>query len=446
MQINIENFGKIKKANVCCSGLTLLTGNNDNGKSTIGKLLFSVIETISIYQDYSAKKFEIEKYTQSEFFAFSTKIYEFLKNKKKDLSPEDSKIYRSDVYDILDNFEKYKSEISNYLHENREEYDKIIVYVNSFSELKKRYQSDFDKFDIALQDILIAEFKQQFNKEKSKIEISNGKSMLSFTFDKEGNAQSDKSYDLDYLIAKFYNKVFFIETPWVLEWYKLLKDDSYSYLDYFLKRDETGKIKSDSKKTVNSSLHSKEIAKSIYDCLEKQEMILSKQEFITSILEKIKSIVDGDFVYNKETKTLKFIRDEKSFDISNIASGIKSFGILDTLLKGGVFDEKTILILDEPEAHLHPIWQVKYAEFIVQLILNGFNILIASHSETFVDAVRQACINNKIWETNKVNVYHTIPNNDDKTVEIKNVKELDEKESIIYKSFYKSNEMIDEMN
>lgn len=45
----------------------------------------------------------------------------------------------------------------------------------------------------------------------------------------------------------------------------------------------------------------------------------------------------------------------------------------ETLLEGGVLRKKDILILDEPEIHLHSEWQIIYAELIV--VLQKFLIL-----------------------------------------------------------------------
>jgi hypothetical protein len=34
-------------------------------------------------------------------------------------------------------------------------------------------------------------------------------------------------------------------------------------------------------------------------------------------------------------------------------------------------DERTLIVLDEPEVHLHPNWQLKYAEIITLLVKNN---------------------------------------------------------------------------
>lgn len=41
MEVSVKNFGTISSADVHIGGLTVITGENDTGKSTIGKILFS---------------------------------------------------------------------------------------------------------------------------------------------------------------------------------------------------------------------------------------------------------------------------------------------------------------------------------------------------------------------------------------------------------------------
>ena len=50
--------------------------------------------------------------------------------------------------------------------------------------------------------------------------------------------------------------------------------------------------------------------------------------------------------------------------------------------------EKDVLVLDEPEIHLHPQWQLQYAEIII-LLQKAFNlnIVITTHSSHFLEAL-----------------------------------------------------------
>ena len=62
------------------------------------------------------------------------------------------------------------------------------------------------------------------------------------------------------------------------------------------------------------------------------------------------------------------------------------------------------MILDEPEVHLHPQWQVAYAELIV-LLQKYFDlsIVVTTHSPYFLDAIDLFSVKHGIKE--KVNYY-----------------------------------------
>ena len=74
--------------------------------------------------------------------------------------------------------------------------------------------------------------------------------------------------------------------------------------------------------------------------------------------------------------------------VHNLSAGLKSFAIIKMLLERNALKEDDILVLDEPEIHLHPKWQLLYAEIIV-LLQKEFNIyiLITTHSPYFLEAI-----------------------------------------------------------
>jgi predicted ATPase len=51
MKLTIKNIGVIKEADIELSGLTVIAGENDSGKSTVGKLMFSITKAIGKYQE-----------------------------------------------------------------------------------------------------------------------------------------------------------------------------------------------------------------------------------------------------------------------------------------------------------------------------------------------------------------------------------------------------------
>ena len=48
MKLNIKNIGMIKEADVKLDGLTVIAGENDTGKSTLGKILFATVKADNI--------------------------------------------------------------------------------------------------------------------------------------------------------------------------------------------------------------------------------------------------------------------------------------------------------------------------------------------------------------------------------------------------------------
>ena len=63
MDINIKNVGIVKEASVKLNGLTVIAGENDTGKSTVGKLIFAIVKAASRYeQDLKESPRETKRY------------------------------------------------------------------------------------------------------------------------------------------------------------------------------------------------------------------------------------------------------------------------------------------------------------------------------------------------------------------------------------------------
>lgn len=103
-------------------------------------------------------------------------------------------------------------------------------------------------------------------------------------------------------------------------------------------------------------------------------------------------LLSGNSSWEKKDNYEQFVYhrpDGKSFNLLECATGLKSFSILQMLYTAGVLDGKSLLILDEPEAHLHPQWVVEYARLVIRLHkIIGVKFLIASHSPDFIRAIK----------------------------------------------------------
>ena len=89
----------------------------------------------------------------------------------------------------------------------------------------------------------------------------------------------------------------------------------------------------------------------------------------------ISSVIEGEFKVSEDN--LQFVEHgfHKPVPLSSVSAGIKTFLIIKRLLELGEIKERGILILDEPEIHLHPAWQLKFAEILV-LLQKEFNLTI----------------------------------------------------------------------
>ncbi len=104
--------------------------------------------------------------------------------------------------------------------------------------------------------------------------------------------------------------------------------------------------------------------------------------------EEIKNIIDGEFVVDDMGKLI-FFKNNKKIDIVNTATGIKAFGVLQILSKNNHLNKNSVLVLDEPEVHLHPKWQLDMAKIIAQLVANGVKIVVNSHSPYMIEALKR---------------------------------------------------------
>lgn len=129
----------------------------------------------------------------------------------------------------------------------------------------------------------------------------------------------------------------------------------------------------------------------LFDDNEEQNII---NEIITSnkldgIFSKINLVCNGDVVKTRRSGIgYRKLNTDKVLDIKNISTGLKTFVILKTLLQKGVIEYNGTIILDEPEIHLHPEWQLIFAELIVLIQKEfGMHILLNTHSPCFLNAI-----------------------------------------------------------
>lgn len=216
--------------------------------------------------------------------------------------------------------------------------------------------------------ILNMKFKKNFQTINLK-ELINKNQMEHLTLSLDGlveiKIQQDQSIDLNLATThqKLENIIFF-DSPLYIKIQKALKKENY--------------IKNEEKYLKGYPQHIEQL----YDFLEKE--YIDTPDFDTlskEIQETIKGRLDfirGSLYYRDQSDNL--------IPISLTAMGISNIGLIDLLLRNNIINKGSFLIMDEPEVHLHPQWQVFLAQILYKIAKNGANIIIATHSLDFLKA------------------------------------------------------------
>ncbi len=99
-------------------------------------------------------------------------------------------------------------------------------------------------------------------------------------------------------------------------------------------------------------------------------------------------MIGGFIYYDADESEFLFKKDDNNYHMKNTASGVKQLGIIQILLSNRILTRDSFLIMDEPETHLHPEWQVKLAKLVILLIKElNITVFINSHSPQFIEAI-----------------------------------------------------------
>ena len=132
---------------------------------------------------------------------------------------------------------------------------------------------------------------------------------------------------------------------------------------------------------------------------------ITQEENFNFIYKNIEKLIDGKVYYDESKDDILYEKYSlnKTIQMKETSNGVKMFGFLQILLLNNTLDKGTTLILDEPEVHLHPNWQLKMAEVIVRLVKNGVKVLVNSHSPYMIEALKK--YSDKEKQEDKTNFY-----------------------------------------
>ena len=90
-------------------------------------------------------------------------------------------------------------------------------------------------------------------------------------------------------------------------------------------------------------------------------------------------IMGGRLIIGKD-RSIYYQENGRRFSLPITATGVANLGMLALLIERKALDTDSMIFIDEPEAHLHPAWQVFMAESLFELARQGVHVVIATHS------------------------------------------------------------------
>lgn len=376
MQLEIKNIGKIKSATLEFNGITVVAGNNNTGKSTIGKVLFALFSKFNNINE------AIDKY---KYDAIIARVFKELSTYELDDSiilgsPALIQMFKRGNYQSSQSILKFLEGLVS---------DKTLDFIRSNIDIM------IDNSSKEIEELDVKRIKAEI--------ISN---YFNYIFDNQiNNISISESAYIDLLIKNKHIKAEFIENTCtvVQDDIKLINkaiyvDDPYIIDSKIIRSTNSLRGRNEINNNLIKLLHSKEDEEQII------EQIIAKDKY-AEIEEMINLVIKGQLILKKDGRyTLKNNEYPEGINVSNLSTGLKSFLIIKKLITDNLIVNRDILILDEPEIHLHPEWQIVYAELLV-LLQKYFDltILLTTHSPFFLRAIE---VFSKKYELNQKCKYY----------------------------------------
>ena len=383
MRFCIERIGKIEKADVELKGITVIAGKNNTGKSTVGKALYCIFN--SFYQldrqieeaRRSRLKTAIRRALSSEYLVRSDArgLQSWLQNKPVE-------------YPSLEEYQEFSTVLkqrvqlfdpSNEKHVDLSDDDvhKIAVEIKQIRGISRK-----EIYQRILSQWLKREFSNEVNylpfvdEEKARLRLSIRGDEIEATI--EGHQVSQISN-----LRPLHTQAIYIDSPFTIDALSFAEDSFYSLRRFSI--DLSGSGLSNHKEHLLECLRSKKKKNSADQAMGE---ILADQR-MDRILHKLSEACDGEIELGGGHASFRYVgKSGVELNLANLSTGMKSFVLIKQLLQNERLKEKGLLILDEPEVHLHPEWQILFAEVIV-LLQKEYNmhILLTTHSPYFLHAI-----------------------------------------------------------
>jgi|TARA_R100001143_G_C3359463_1_gene134617 hypothetical protein len=384
MKLIIENIGMLEHAEISLRKLCVIAGENDNGKSTIGKIFFCIVKAINRYREdlQESKEFWANEKTDEIYFRLREAI--------RFTGPE--------VMDVLRRLRMSSRHRLN-AEEQLAAVDESIQRVFALTEfepndrqavlaLRDEIQAVLDRpeninqsIENALNKVFASEFDASLllhGATQGRIQlVENDLTLMDLVVTDDGVSLMGEVEPVALKDATF------IDSPLILNNHDVLAR-SQTLLDVDQRR--SGRLS-----LPYTTLHTKDLFDKLRTPVLPLDLLSPDNTMRTNrVLDDMEVLIDGEVAYDKTERDFVFRRPSgAAISIKNTASGIKVFGLLKMLVANEFVTKDTILIFDEPENHLHPKWQLKLAQVLLKLVESGVYVLVSSHSPYLIEALKR---------------------------------------------------------
>lgn len=395
--LSVRNYRAIHHADIALNGITVLTGENGCGKSTIGRWLYYIVNGLEEYDSYVFSAFKREVIELLPPIDRISLDFGLSYNERRDFIRYSFSIERvsytpEEAFDTLHDLvvrllDRFFTALSSLQEKNGNEI--VLERIIRSAELPDFTGQDLHDFIDQWRTALMEGYAKL--EERFKSYMANRPGDVFF----DGIRYRYKEKVSSKQIQLREDDIDLLSEEKVLQPY-YLKSSLYVNSPLFLDHDNNNRIWIDLKwKMVKDS----EVA-----------------NVPEALLDEIKTIMGGNIKDDDEfIDVLRYVSADGEIDIpiKDAATGLKTFAYLYRLIENGHITPETILVIDEPEVHLHPKWVVEFARILVRLHKQvGVKILLASHDPDMVAALQSIGEKEELGE--KLNFYIAKRNEENK--------------------------------
>lgn len=115
-----------------------------------------------------------------------------------------------------------------------------------------------------------------------------------------------------------------------------------------------------------------------------------KTNFVSLVKQWMTYLQFGDYTLPESLETIQL--NISNYNVSNVGFGVSQ--VLPIIVSGLIKSEKELLLLEQPEIHLHPSAQMCIADYLVSMAMSKRNLIVETHSDHIINRVVRRIMEN----------------------------------------------------